>query len=202
MENDKLILTKDALIEQAKHAVPLFGYEHIPGVEIRFDKLALKIGLFTEEQFEEDAWDTMSKSWRKWTHDRDYDAKKKIFSDLGFNVVGLFVDSSKLLEFDCNNHWDEDFLIQQKDLFIVSINNNVGTYQSIDENVIFVLQYQTENRGEIAQETVDYVAVANDRQSQRELSKIFNHGERITRVDKYLADNQIKPANDKHYEAE
>lgn len=193
MENKELVLTKESLVAQAKKAVPLFGSESIPGITIRFDKFGEKVGLFNKAQLEEDIWETLRKSWHSWTHDRDYDAKKRIFNKLGFDVVGLFVDYINFSDFDRKKHWSEDFLIQQKDLFIVDIRNNVGTYQSMDEDVIFVLEYHAKNRGEIAQATVDYQQVANDRQMQHELSNVFRNDDVRTRVDNYLDEHGIHP---------
>lgn len=196
-ENGKSRISIDqkSLIAQAKKSTPLFGEESIPGVKIRFDKFGTYAGLFTNEQLERDIDDTLSKTWRTWTHRHNYDAKKNIFRRLGFDVIGLFVDPDKFLEFSYGHHWNEDFIIQQKDLFVVSVTNNIGTYRGLEEDVIFVLQYRAENRGEIAQVTVDYEKVAVDRDVSRSLAKVFGHPEKTTRVDKYLEEHNIHAKN-------
>jgi hypothetical protein len=188
MEAHELVLTKERLITQAKKSAPLFRGESLPCVKIRFDEFGVYAGLFTEDQLGHNIDGTLSKSWKAWTHDRDYDAKKNIFRKLGFDVVGLFVRSDKFIEFSHEHHWNRYFITQQKDLFAVSVTNNTDAYQEFNQNkhhqsylqrlidnrgtyqeyknVIFVLQYRAENRGEIARATVDYVKIANRRQHQ------------------------------------
>lgn len=78
----------------------------------------------------------------------------------------------------------------------MDIRNNVGMYQSTDADVIFVLEYHAKNRGKIAQATVDYQQVANDRQMQHEVSEVFKHKDVRTRVDNYVDEHGIHPDDD------
>lgn len=135
----KNALTKENLIDMAKtEKDPLICGEHFPAVNMSFADFAPAAGI---QHFDSKTMtdDDVEAGFKKWFRNHDYNAKKQIMIDRGFKVLGMFADVIKVYRMDRQNHWDNDYVDQKKNIFVLAISDDFDDIKS--KKVIYVLEY-------------------------------------------------------------
>lgn len=182
---DQATLIQAAIAEKT----PVMSDQHVPNVTIMFDHFAKMAGIASPQQLADldtpqgDSWKLFHDLWESWAKAPNYEQKKQIFKDRGFNVVGLFADLNKMSDFLANSQLDDQFVAQQKNLLTIDVDNR-PMYRD-EQHIVFVLEYAL-NQDPLAAKTVDYDQVRQDREISHELSKVFNHKDHETIVDTFM----------------
>ena len=182
---DQATLIQAAIAEKT----PVMSDQHVPNVTIRFDHFAKMAGIASPQQLADldkprgDSWKLFHDLWESWAKAPNYEQKKQIFKDKGFNVVGLFADLNKMSDFLEQSHLDDQFVAQQKNLFTIDVDNS-PMYRD-EQHIVFVLEYPL-NQDPLAAKTVDYDKVRNDLEMSHELSKVLNLKDQETIVDTFM----------------
>ena len=182
---DQETLIQAAIAEKAA----AMSDQHVPNVTIMFDHFAKLAGIASPQQLKDldtpqgDSWKLFRDLWESWAKAPNYEQKKQIFKDRGFEVVGLFADLNKMSDFLDQSHLDDQFVAQQKNLLTIDVDNS-SMYRD-EQHVVFVLEYAL-NQDPLAAKTVDYNEVRSELEMSHDLAKRFHHKDHETIVDKFM----------------
>lgn len=153
------MMTKQELISTVQKAEPLYTNNYVPGLEFFYFDFAEKMGIST---------DTYTHI-NKFIKDASYNEKKKMFTDLGFNVLYMTLSSMKTLDFlsDTSNgpSIEQQFLDKQRNVFMIE----VTMYHS--DSIVFVLEYRDDKP--LADFTVNYDEVRRKKEQQEKIRNLF-----------------------------
>ena len=182
---DQETLIQAAIAEKAA----VMSDQHVPNVTIMFDHFAKLAGIASPQQLADldkpqgDSWKLFRDLWESWAKAPNYEQKKQIFKDRGFEVVGLFADLNKMSDFLDQSHLDDQFVAQQKNLLTIDVDNS-SMYRD-EQHVVFVLEYAL-NQDPLAAKTVDYDEVRSELEMSHDLAKRFHHNDHKTIVDEFM----------------
>lgn len=156
----KNALTKANLINMANaEKDPLICGEHFPAINMNFADFAPAADI---QHFDSKTMtnDDVEAGFKKWFRNHDYNAKKQIMIDRGFKVLGMFADGLKMYRMDRQNHWNDDYVDQKKNIFALVISDDFDAINH--KKVIYVLEYDL-SAGPLAAGKVDPAQIKAER---------------------------------------
>lgn len=151
--------TRESLIEQAKESKEEYMNLHIPVLSMHFFDFAERAGLDLDTYYNLAAY----------VKKASYDEKKKLFRDLGFDVLYLTLTITKILHFLRDNKTkqsiEEAFLNNKRNVFILEVTLGI-------DSLYFVLEYK-DPENPLADFTVDREELARKQAEQEKIRRIF-----------------------------